>query len=105
MFTHLHKDILWKESIYSLSKEYPSIFYPAVSNGERVGKLSVEVEGFLMHMLDFFCCLAAPLDASVAARCFFAQDDRMLQAVILHQVLSETWGYPTKFNRLSAIMQ
>jgi hypothetical protein len=35
--------------------------------GERVGKLSIEVEGTFMHMLDFFC-LATPPEASDAAR-------------------------------------
>jgi hypothetical protein len=28
----------------------------------------------------------------------FTLDDRMLGAAILHQVLSETWGYPSRNN-------
>jgi hypothetical protein len=32
---------------------YPTIFFPAVSNGERVGKLSVVVEGTFLRMRDF----------------------------------------------------
>jgi hypothetical protein len=40
-----------------LSKKYPTLFFPAVSNSERVGKLSTVVEGTFMLMHDFF---AAP---------------------------------------------
>jgi hypothetical protein len=51
--------------VRGLSKKYPAIFFPSVSNGERVGKLRVMVEGTFMRMRDF-CCLATPPDASVA---------------------------------------
>jgi hypothetical protein len=53
--------------VRGLSKKYPTIFVSTVSNGERVGKLSEVVEGTFMRMHDI-CCLATPLDVSVAAR-------------------------------------
>jgi hypothetical protein len=34
-------------------KEYPTIFFPTVSNGKRARKLSVVVEGTFMRMHDF----------------------------------------------------
>jgi hypothetical protein len=37
----------------TLSKKYPALFFPAVNNGERVGKLSAVVEGTFMRMRDF----------------------------------------------------
>jgi hypothetical protein len=67
-----------------------------VSNGERVGKLSVVVEGTFMHMCDFLllcntarcvcCCQIAKWCNLCPLHSCFAQDDRMLGAAILHQV-------------------
>jgi hypothetical protein len=66
--THIHPDpALSKAPSTTLFKKYPTIFLPAVSNGDRVGKLRVVVEGTFMCMRGFFC-LATPPDASVAAR-------------------------------------
>jgi hypothetical protein len=45
----------------------PTIFFPAISNGDRVGKLSVVVEETFKYMCDFFC-FATPPDVPVAAR-------------------------------------
>jgi hypothetical protein len=39
--------------VHGLSKKHPAIFFPPVSKGERVGKLSVVVEGTFMLMHDF----------------------------------------------------
>jgi hypothetical protein len=39
--------------LHGLSKKYPTIFFPSVSNGEKVEKLSTVVEGTFMHMCDF----------------------------------------------------
>jgi hypothetical protein len=79
-------------------------FFPAVSNGERVRKLSVGVEGTFMCMLDFLLprntagcvclCQIAKWCNTCSSHSSFAQDDRTLGAVISHKVLSETWGYP-----------
>jgi hypothetical protein len=33
-----------------LSKKYPTIFFPMLSNGERVGKLSIVLEGAFMNI-------------------------------------------------------
>jgi hypothetical protein len=49
--------------IQGLPKKYPTISFSAVSNGERVGKLSVVVEGTFMRMCDFFCYPATLPDA------------------------------------------
>jgi hypothetical protein len=57
---------LTDHSIRGLSKKYPTIFSPTVSNGEMMGKLSVVVEGTFMRVI--FCCLATPPDAFVTAR-------------------------------------
>jgi hypothetical protein len=38
---------------HGLSKKYETIFFPVVSNGERVGKLSVAVEGTFIRTHDF----------------------------------------------------
>jgi hypothetical protein len=40
-------------ALHVLSKKYPTIFFPAVSNGERVGKLNVVVEGTFRRTHDF----------------------------------------------------
>jgi hypothetical protein len=37
----------------TLSKKYTTLFFPVVSNGERVGKLRIVVEGTFMLMRDF----------------------------------------------------
>jgi hypothetical protein len=42
-----------QESHHGLSKKYPTKFFPTVNNGERVGKLSMVVEGTFMRMPDF----------------------------------------------------
>jgi hypothetical protein len=47
-------------------KKYATLFFPTVSNGERVGKLSAVVEGTFMCMRDFFaasqyCRMCLPL--------------------------------------------
>jgi hypothetical protein len=96
-----------------LSKEYFIIFFPAVSNGERVGKLSVVVEGTFMLMHDSLLphntagcvwhCKIAKLCNTCSLHTRFAQYDRMLGAVILHQVLLETWG--TQAERIRKIQQ
>jgi hypothetical protein len=36
----------------TLSKKYPTLFFPTVSNGGRMGKLSIVVEGTFMRMHD-----------------------------------------------------
>jgi hypothetical protein len=64
-----------------------------LSNGKRVGKLSIVVEGTFMSMRDFL-----PHRNTASSHSCFAQDDRMLGAVILHQILSETWGCPSGNN-------
>jgi hypothetical protein len=56
-----------KSHVWGLSRKYPTIFLPTVSNDERVGKLSAVVEGTYMHLRDI-CCLVTPPDASVAAK-------------------------------------
>jgi hypothetical protein len=38
----------------TLSKKYLTLFFPAVNNGDRVGKLVVVVEGTFICMRDFF---------------------------------------------------
>jgi hypothetical protein len=42
-------DVLFTRSV----QRYPTIFFPAVSNGKRVGKLCEDVEGTFMRMHDF----------------------------------------------------
>jgi hypothetical protein len=108
--------------VHGLSKEYLTIFPPppTVSNDERVGKLSVVVEGTFKHTSRVFLSRNTAgfvCHSQIAKWCntclshsFFAQDGRMLGATILHQVSSETWGYPSgnnpqKFSRLSVMMQ
>jgi hypothetical protein len=56
----------WK-AYTTLSKKCLTLFFPAVSNGDRAGKLSIVVVGLSCACV-IFCCLATPLDASVAAR-------------------------------------
>jgi hypothetical protein len=52
--THKNENVLYfTRHVRGLSKKYPTISFPAVSNGERVGKLSVVVEGTFMRMRDF----------------------------------------------------
>jgi hypothetical protein len=53
-----------------LSKKYPAIFFPAVSNGEWVGKLGVVVEGTFMRMRDF---LLPRSTAGCVCRCQIAK--------------------------------
>jgi hypothetical protein len=57
----------FKIFVRGLSKKYPTLFSPTVSNGKRVEKLSAVVEGTFMHMHDL-CYLSTPLDVSVASR-------------------------------------
>jgi hypothetical protein len=86
-------------------KSIPLYFFPAVSNGERVGKLSVVVQGTFMHMRDFLLphnTAGCSCRCQIAKRCntcsshsHFARDGKTLGAAILHQILSETWGYPS----------
>jgi hypothetical protein len=68
-----------------LSKKYQTLLFPAVNNGERVGKLSAVVEGTIMHMCDFFLplntagCICRFQIAKWCNTCLshsrFAQDD------------------------------
>jgi hypothetical protein len=56
-------NLLPHDSEYTtLSRKYLTLFFPMVSNGEGVGKLSVVVEGTFMSQCNF-CCLATPPDA------------------------------------------
>jgi hypothetical protein len=92
--------------IRGLSKKYPTLFFPAVSNGERVGKLSAMVERIFMRMRDSLLPLntagcvchfqMAKWCNTCSSHSHFAQDDRLLGAAILKQVLSEPWGYPSR---------
>jgi hypothetical protein len=85
----------------TLSRKYPTLFFPAVSNGDRAGKLSIVVEGTFMCMCDFLlprnaagyiCCRQIAKWCNTCSSHYrFARDDRVLRATILHQVLSETW--------------
>jgi hypothetical protein len=85
----------------TLSKKYLTLFFPAVSNGDRAGKLSVVVEGTFICICDFLLprdtavCVYRHQIAKWCNTCWshsrFARDDRTLRAAILHQVLSETW--------------
>jgi hypothetical protein len=97
----------WTEKdgeVRGLSKKYPTLFFPTVSNGERVGKLSVVVEATFMRMCDFLLPLTTAGCVcrfqivkwcdTCSSHSRFAQDDRMLGTALLHQVLSQTWGYP-----------
>jgi hypothetical protein len=49
--------------VQGLTKKYPIIYFPAVSNRERVGKQRSGRSDFHAHAW-FFCCLATPPDAS-----------------------------------------
>jgi hypothetical protein len=81
----------------------PTIFSKA-SNGERVEKLSIAVEGTFMRMSDFLLphntagCVCRSQIGKWCNTCSLHSpsplDNRTLGAAILHQVLSETWGYP-----------
>jgi hypothetical protein len=61
----MFKCVIMKSERPLMSKKYPTLFFPAASIGERVGKLSVVVEGTFMRMRNI-CCHTSPPDASVA---------------------------------------
>jgi hypothetical protein len=81
-------------NIRGLSKKYPTIYFPAVSNGERVGKLSVVVEETFMRMHDFLLprntagcvcrCQIAKWCNTCSSHSRFAQDDRMFGADLVY---------------------
>jgi hypothetical protein len=85
------------ETLRGPPKNYPTIFFPAVSNGERVMKLSVAVEGIFMRMRDILLprntarCVCRYQRVKWCNMCSshtcFARDDRTIGAAILHQCL------------------
>jgi hypothetical protein len=97
--------------IWGLSKKYPTLFLPTVSNDKRVGKLSIMVVGTFMRMHDFLLpcyttgyicrCHITKWCNTCSSHSHFAQDDRTLGAVILHgydpetKVQSSQWKHQT----------
>jgi hypothetical protein len=66
-----------------------------------VGKLNVVIEGTFMGMRDLCVCRfqIAKCCNTCSSHSRFAQEDRTLGAAILHQVLTESWGYPSGKNQ------
>jgi hypothetical protein len=106
--THMNMHMHATTHIPPCQKSIRLYFFPAVSNGDRVGKLSIVVEGTFMCMCDLLLprntagcichCQIAKWCNTCLSHSRFARDDRTLGAATLHQVLSETWGYPSGNN-------
>jgi hypothetical protein len=73
----------------TLSKKYPTLFFPVVSSGERARKLSVVVEGTFMRMHDFLLPHSTELCSP--------QLDQMYPEL--------SWKYPALINRKWVLLQ